>query len=113
MEDKDQSKQIEKKELRGKSPFRKKKNNYINILREMRRVCTLNAMKKIQRTKIELLEIESTITVIKKKTTQKNSVEILEDKVGKMSQKIEQKDQKKENQREMIKKWNPVRISNI
>ena len=38
MEDKDQNKQIGKKELRGKSSFRKNKVIYINILKQMRRV---------------------------------------------------------------------------
>lgn len=33
----------------------------------MRRACTLNAMKKIQRTKNDLLEIENMITAMEKK----------------------------------------------
>lgn len=54
MEDKDQSKQILKSNLEKRALLEKTKHlkkNDVNILREIRRVCTLNAMKKIQRIK--------------------------------------------------------------
>ena len=62
-------------------------------------------MKKIQRTitKKELLETESMMRIQKKKTQQK----FWKIKLEKFSEKIEQKDQKKENQREMMRKEEP------
>ena len=64
----------------------------------MRRVCTMNAMKKFKQQTKELFKTEN--------INEKNSKENLEDEVGEISQKIEQKDHKKENRSETVRKSN-------